>query len=109
MARRYDLNCPVARTLDVIGDRWTVLILRELFLRGPRRFHDFEVAFARLTPAVLSARIKDLEANGVLSSRRYEDHPPRMEYLLTAKGRALGPVLKAMKTWGEKHAGSGLR
>lgn len=107
MARRYDLNCPVARTLDVIGDRWTVLILRELLLRGPRRFHDFEVALPRITAAVLSARIKDLEANGVLSSRRYEDHPPRMEYLLTAKGRALGPVLKALKIWGENHTSAG--
>jgi DNA-binding HxlR family transcriptional regulator len=104
VARRYDLKCPIARALDVIGDRWTILILRELFLRGPQRFHDFEVAFPRLAATVLSARLKDLEANGVVSSRLYEDHPPRMEYLLTPKGRALGPVLKALKTWGENYA-----
>jgi DNA-binding HxlR family transcriptional regulator len=104
VARRYDLKCPVARTLDVIGDRWTILILRELFLRGPRRFRDFELAFPRLAATVLSARLKDLEANRVVSSRLYEDHPPRLEYLLTPKGRALGPVLMALKTWGENHA-----
>jgi DNA-binding HxlR family transcriptional regulator len=79
-------------------------VLRELFLHGARRFHDFEVAFPRLTASVLSTRLKDLEANGVVWGRLYEEHPPRMEYLLTPKGRALGPVLKALRTWGESHA-----
>jgi DNA-binding HxlR family transcriptional regulator len=103
MTRKYDLQCPVARTLDVSGDRWTVLILRELFIRGDRRFQDFEQAFAGLTPSVLSMRLKDLEANGVIENRLYSTHPPRAEYFLTAKGRALGPILKAMVRWGDQH------
>lgn len=104
MARRYDLQCPIARTLDVIGDRWTVLILREFFQQGSRRFQDLEQAFDGLTPSVLSLRLKELEASGVLESRLYSTHPPRPEYLLTPKGRALGPILKAMRKWGEEHA-----
>jgi DNA-binding HxlR family transcriptional regulator len=103
MPRRYDLRCPVARALDVIGDRWTILILRDLFMHPARRFQDFEASLPGLTPSVLSARLKTLEAKAVITSRLYEQHPPRMEYLLTARGRELGPVLMALKKWGEKH------
>lgn len=80
-----------------------MLILREFFQHGRRRFQDLERAFDGLTPSILSARLKELEANGVLESRLYSAHPPRPEYLLTRKGRALGPILAAMKRWGEKH------
>ena len=104
MARKYDLDCPIAGTLDVIGDRWTILILRDLLLRGPHRFQDFAATLPGLAPSVLSARLKSLEAEGVVASRTYEVHPPRFEYSLTPKGRELGPVLRAMKSWGEKHA-----
>ncbi len=105
MARKYLLKCPVARTLDVIGDRWTILILRDLFRYPTRRFGDFETELPGLTPGVLSVRLKDLASRGVITSRNYADHPPRLEYFLTPKGRELGPVLLAMKAWGEKHAG----
>lgn len=97
------MKCPVARTLDVIGDRWTILILREMFMHKARRFQDFVNDLSGLTPSVLSARLKDLEANGVLAGRLYEKHPPRMEYFLTAKGRELGPILLSLRNWGEKH------
>ena len=101
MARKYGLQCPVARTLDVIGDRWTILILRDLIREGPCRFQDFERSLPGLTPAVLSARLKDLEESGVIESQLYNERPPRQEYRLTEKGRQLGPVLLAMKNWGE--------
>jgi DNA-binding HxlR family transcriptional regulator len=104
MARKYDLRCPVARTLDVIGDRWAILVLRDFFLYGPRRFQDFELSLKGITPGVLSKRLKDLEAHGVIESRLYAEHPPRREYSLTDKGRDLRPVLGAMKSWGERHA-----
>lgn len=104
MARKYDLECPIAGTLDVIGDRWTILILRDLFLHDARRFQDFEAALPGLTQSVLSARLKSLEADAVVATRTYEMHPPRVEYFLTPKGRDLGPILRAMKHWGEKHA-----
>lgn len=94
-------NCPVARTLDVIGERWTLLVLRDLFLLGPRRFKDFEDSLAGIAPNTLSARIKGLEKDGVIAKRLYSEHPPRAEYFLTDKGRALGPVLETLKDWGE--------
>ena len=103
MAATYDLNCPIAWTLDIVGERWTLLLLRDLFKIGPRRFQDFQDALPGLTPSVLSARLKELESSAVVSSRNYADHPPRLEYFLTAKGRELGPVLKSLKNWGEKY------
>jgi DNA-binding HxlR family transcriptional regulator len=105
MAKTYDLDCPVARTLDIVGERWTLLLLRDLFRLGPRKFSDFQEAFPGIAPNTLSDRLKTLEERGVLESRMYERHPPRVEYLLTDKGRALGPVLKALHGWGEKFGG----
>jgi DNA-binding HxlR family transcriptional regulator len=107
MPRKYDSRCPVARTLNVIGDRWAILILRDFFLQGPRRFQDFEQSLKGITPAVLSTRLKDLESHGVIESRLYAEHPPRRVYSLTGKGRELGPVLLAMKTWGEQYTTRG--
>ena len=101
--RTYDMACPVARALDVVGERWTILILRDLLLHGPRRFQDFEQSLAGLTPSVLSGRLKDLEARGIVMRRLYAEHPPRAEYLLTEKGQELGPVLAALRDWGSKH------
>ncbi len=104
MPSPYDLPCPVARTLDIIGERWTMLILRDLILAGPRRFQDFQRAFPAMSPNTLSARLKRLEGAGVIERRFYASHPPRAEYLLTAKGRALGPALAALRDWGSRHA-----
>ena len=106
MARKYSMRCSIARTLDIIGDRWTMLILRDLFVHQTCRFQDFEASLPGLTPSVLSARIKELTAHGILASRLYSDHPPRPEYMLTRKGRALNPVLIALKAWGEQYASS---
>jgi DNA-binding HxlR family transcriptional regulator len=103
--RKYDLKCPVARSLDVIGDRWSLLILRDFFRFGARRFQDFEQTLPRLAPSILSARLKELESEGVIESHLYTDHPPRLEYSLTQKGRDLGPILSALKAWGERYAG----
>jgi len=108
MTRKYSMRCSIASTLDVIGDRCTILILRDLFLHQTRRFQDFVAGLPGLTPAVLSARIKDLTAHGILTSRLYADHPPRPEYTLTRKGRALNPILMAMKAWGEQYATSAM-
>jgi DNA-binding HxlR family transcriptional regulator len=100
----YDLKCPVARALDVIGERWTILILRDLFTEGPRRFQDFQSSLPGLSPNTLSARLKTLEKHGIVERRFYEEHPPRAEYVLTEKGRTLGPILRALLDWGKKHA-----
>lgn len=104
MAKSYELTeCPVARTLDVIGERWTLLVLRDLLLQGPRRFQDFQESLTGVAPNTLSARLKTLEAQGLVVRRPYSEHPPRLEYHLTEKGKSLGPVLKAMREWGQRH------
>ncbi|TMA99027.1 MAG: helix-turn-helix transcriptional regulator [Deltaproteobacteria bacterium] len=96
-------HCPVARTLDIIGDRWTILILRDLLTHEARRFQDFETSLRGISPNTLSARLKNLEEHGILTRRLYEEHPPRAEYLLTPKGRELGPAMRALQAWGQKH------
>jgi DNA-binding HxlR family transcriptional regulator len=103
VADGYELNCPVARTLDIVGERWTILMLRDLFLQGPRKFQDFESSLAGISPNTLSARLKRLEDAGIVERRFYSEHPPRAEYALTTKGRELGPVLKALRDWGTRH------
>jgi DNA-binding HxlR family transcriptional regulator len=103
MSARYDLRCPVARTLDIIGERWSILILRDLLLGGPRKFQDFERSMPGISPNTLSTRLKRLEEGGVIERRFYEEHPPRAEYVLTEKGRALGPAMRALRGWGVEH------
>ena len=103
MAETYGLDCPVARTLDIVGERWSVLILRDLFLQGPRRFQDLLTSLSGISPNTLSARLKRLEDAGIIERQMYAEHPPRAEYILTDKGRELGPVLKALRAWGERH------
>jgi len=95
--------CPIARTLDVIGERWTILILRELVRHGPRKFQDFEQSLPRISPNTLSARLKRLEETGIVERRFYAQHPPRAEYVLTQIGEEVRPVLKALFEWGERH------
>jgi DNA-binding HxlR family transcriptional regulator len=94
-------HCSVAATLSVVGDPWTLLILRDAFY-GVRRFDDWQ---ARLGVArnVLAARLKSLVEQGVLETRLYSDHPPRKDYVLTAKGLDLQPVLLMLKAWGDRH------
>ena len=105
MSVAYDPRCPVARTLEIVGERWTILILRDLVRHGPRKFHDLEVSLAGISPNTLSARLKTLEDGGIIERQFYNEHPPRAEYVLTEKGRELRPVLRALRQWGEKHTG----
>jgi DNA-binding HxlR family transcriptional regulator len=103
MARMHDEKCPVVAALSVIGERWTLLVIRDLLRQGPRKFQDFEASLEGISPNTLSARLKRLEETGVVERRFYEQHPPRAEYVLTDKGRALGPIVLAMKKWGETY------
>jgi DNA-binding HxlR family transcriptional regulator len=103
MPIRPDRYCPIARTLDIVGDRWTMLILRDLVLDGPRKFQDLEQSLSGISPNTLSARLKTLEESGIVERRFYTDHPPRAEYLITGKGLELRPILRTLKTWGERH------
>lgn len=111
MSRRYfqtvrkslDSNCPVARTLDLIGERWTILILRDLLVKGPQRFQDFQESLAGAAPNTLSARLKTLEKQGLIERKLYSEHPPRLEYHLTDKGKTLGPIMRALRDWGQRN------
>jgi DNA-binding HxlR family transcriptional regulator len=96
-------QCPIARSLAVVGDRWTILILRDLVRLGPRRFHDLERSLSGISPNTLSMRLKHLEEARIVERRFYEQHPPRAEYVLTDVGNELRPVLKALFEWGERH------
>ena len=86
-----------------VGERWSLLILRDLLRHGPRKFQDFEASLAGVSPNTLSARLKRLEESGIVERHFYEQHPPRAEYAQTGKGRALGPVLMALKKWGDTY------
>lgn len=96
------VRCPVATTLDIVGDRWTLLVVRDL-LRGQARFSELQESVEGIPPSVLSDRLKVLEREGVVTRRFYSQHPPRAEYVLTAKGHALGVVVGAMATWAERY------
>ena len=104
MTRTYETQqaCPIARTLDIIGDRWTLLVLRDLS-RGHTRYSELLESLAGVSPNLLSDRLKTLEESGIVERSFYSDHPPRAEYKLTAKGRALRPALRALYEWGEQY------
>ena len=95
-------DCPIADALGLIGDRWSLLIVRELFLENPR-FSAIRVNTGA-PREILTARLRKLEAEGIIARRRYSERPPRDEYVLTAAGRELGPVIAALYSWGERHA-----
>jgi len=104
MAKTYDIHdCPVARTLDLIGERWTILLLRDFLLHGPRRFQDFQSSLPGIAPNTLSARLKSMEDSGLVRRVLYNERPPRLEYVLTDKGKSLGPIVKGMREWGRKN------
>ncbi|MBO9557399.1 MAG: helix-turn-helix transcriptional regulator [Caulobacter sp.] len=94
-------RCAIAATLEVVGDPWTLLILRDAF-QGVKRFEQWQERLG-VARNVLAARLKSLVAHGVLEPRRYSERPPRQEYVLTPKGRALSPVLLTMAEWGDQH------
>ena len=98
-----EFNCSVARTLSVVGDRWTLLILRDCFL-GARRFDEFEASLG-VSPHLLSTRLGKLVENGILARRVYRARPTRHAYHLTARGRDLYPVIATLLRWGDRWMG----
>ena len=94
--------CPVARTLDIVGDRWTLLVLRDIGL-GHTRYNQLLESCSGISTNLLSDRLKKLEERRFVERVLYSDHPPRAEYRLTEKGEDFGHVLRAMYRWGTKH------
>ena len=97
-----DVNCSVAQCLEAVGEWWSMLIVRDAFL-GVRRFDDFQARLG-ISRNTLTQRLARLVEAGILERKRYEDHPPRSDYQLTAKGRDLWHVLTAMRQWGDRWA-----
>ena len=97
--------CPVETTLMLIGDKWKVLILRDL-MEGTKRFGELKKSIGTVSQKVLTAQLRDMESNGLVTRTVYPEVPPRVEYSLTALGRSLKPILDAMWNWGESYKAS---
>ena len=102
MSKPYNQACPIARTLDIIGDRWTLLIVRDLFM-GKTRFKEFLASSPGLPSKLLSDRLKKIEEHGLVERVVYSQHPLRAEYRLTDQGRSLAPVIEEIVRWGLDH------
>lgn len=96
-------DCPVAAALDILGDRWTLLVVRDL-LKGKKRYGEFLESGEKIPTNILASRLKTLEAEGIVEKVLYSEHPPRSEYNLTDSGQELGNIVKAMLHWGRKNA-----
>ena len=97
--------CPVETTLTLIGDKWKVLILRDL-MPGTKRFGELKKSIGMVSQKVLTAQLRDMEANGIVHREVYAEVPPRVEYSLTELGKSLKPILDAMWNWGEDYKNS---
>lgn len=94
--------CPVETTLTLIGDKWKVLILRDL-LTGTKRFGELKKSVGGVSQKVLTSQLRDMEESGLISRKVYAEVPPKVEYSLTQLGESLHPILDAMKNWGEDY------
>lgn len=94
--------CPVETTLMLIGDKWKVLILRDL-IEGTKRFGELKKSIGTVSQKVLTAQLRDMEEKGLVSRKVYAEVPPRVEYTLTDTGYSLKPILDAMLAWGEQY------
>ncbi|BDG47740.1 MULTISPECIES: helix-turn-helix domain-containing protein [Parageobacillus] len=102
MKERYDLPCNIAQSLNIIGDRWTLLIIHEILL-GHTTFNEIRKALKGISSNLLSDRLKYLEETGLVTSTLYSEHPPRYKYMLTKSGKDLEMVFNALILWGRKH------
>lgn len=95
-------NCPVAKTLRIMGSKWTFLLIHHL-LDDKKRFNELQRLMAGISPKTLSQRLKDLEKEGIISKKVFAEVPPRVEYTLTPKGQSLKDIFGKMAEWGEKN------
>ncbi|MFT4417176.1 winged helix-turn-helix transcriptional regulator [Fredinandcohnia humi] len=102
MKKNYNLPCNIAETLNIIGDKWTLLIIRDL-LQGINKFSDLRESLSGIAPNVLSDRLRILEEEKIVETVQYSKHPPRFHYELTRKGVELKHVLNTIAIWGNSH------
>ena len=104
LGRTYDAqNCSAARALEFVGERWSLLIIRDALFAGHTRFGDFQRSLG-VAPNILAARLDSFVASGLMERRQYSQRPELHEYLLTRKGRDLAPVIVALSVWGDQYA-----
>ena len=101
-------RCSIARSLEILGDKWTLLIVRDLLWHGKHTFQELQNSEEQLPPNILSQRLKRLMEWGVVVREAYQDRPVRYRYMLTEQGRALEPALLGIMHWGHAHLGGGL-
>src|SRR5450432_2040519 len=104
--KTYGLDCPIAKTLDVIGDRWTLLIIRDM-LRGTHKYQDLLDSLDGISTNLLAERLARLVEEGLVARTQYSEKPPRAEYHLTEQGQQLGSVVDALFEWGTQWRGWG--
>ena len=100
-----DESCPVCRTADIVCGKWTLLLVREL-AEGCSRFCELERSLSGISPRTLSLRLRGLEEEGIVERHTFAEVPPRVEYALTEKGRALLPIIDGMRTYGQEWLGA---
>ncbi|KIC10956.1 hypothetical protein RA19_09515 [Leisingera sp. ANG-M1] len=101
-------RCSIARTLDVLGDKWTLLVVRDLMWHGKHTFQELQASEEHIAANLLSERLKRLMGLGLITKEAYQDRPVRYRYTLTDQGRSLEPVLLQIMGWGHVHLGGGL-
>lgn len=101
-------KCSISRTLEVVGDKWTLLIIRDLMWHGKHTFQALQESDERIPTNILADRLRRLTEWGLVRREQYQDRPPRFEYHLTEAGRSLEPTLIQIMRWGHQHLGGGL-
>ena len=102
MKKKYEIPCNIAQTLNIIGDRWTLLIVHEIFL-GKKSYKELEEKLTGIATNLLSSRLKELEENGIIKAEVYQERPLRYCYSITDKGKDLREVFNAIILWGHEH------
>lgn len=102
MKKKYEIPCNIAQTLNIIGDRWTLLIVHEIFL-GKKSYKELEEKLTGIATNLLSSRLKELEENGIIKAQVYQERPLRYCYSITDKGKDLREVFNAIILWGHEH------
>jgi DNA-binding HxlR family transcriptional regulator len=100
MSQSHRSQCPIACSLDLVGDRWTLLVIRDMMFFGKRRFEEFLESPEGISTNILANRLKSLEEMGLVEKQPYGNHSRRMNYQLTELGKSLRPVMKSMAVWG---------